>query len=196
MIDKRPHPLFDSLTPRLAAARRNPPRPGLLETSVALMLAPGERGLEALFIRRAVRAGDPWSGNIGLPGGRREAGDADLLATAIRETREEIGVDLPPGALLGALDDLQPSTPALPPLMIRPFVFGVSPRPEAGTSAEVAASFWVPLESLHAARSLTKVSIREKSVEVPCFKLPDLPEGLVVWGLTYRIVNGLLPLLP
>jgi len=104
-------------------------------------------------------------------------------------------VSLPPEALLGALDDLQPSAPALPPLVIRPFVFGVSPRPEAGTSEEVAASFWIPLDSLHAARSAATVSIRGKSVEVPCFKHPCLPEGLVVWGLTYRILNGLLPLI-
>lgn len=166
-----------------------------METSVALLLAPGPRGLEALFIRRALRAGDPWSGNIGLPGGRRDPGDADLLQTAIRETREEIGVNLAPGALLGALDDQQPSTPSLPALMIRPFVFGVDPRPEAGVSAEVASSFWIPLESLHTARKVAKVIIREKPVEVPCFQTPELPEGLVIWGLTYRIVNGMLPLL-
>ena len=166
-----------------------------METSVAAVLAPGPRGLEVLMIRRAVRANDPWSGHIGLPGGRREPGDADLLETAIRETREEIGVALPPEALLGSLDDLLPSAPSLPPLMIRPFVFGVEPRPEAGVSDEVACSYWVPLESLHAARGETKVLIREMLVPVACFHVPALPEGLVVWGLTYRILNGLLPLL-
>lgn len=188
-------PPFDALRPRLASAKTSPSRPDILETSVAVMLAPGEKGLEVLFIRRAERAGDPWSGHIGLPGGRREDRDADLLATAIRETREEIGVDLPHAALLGSLDDLQPSSPVLPPLIIRPFVFGVSPRPEAGTSEEVVCSYWVPLDSLHAARGESKVSIREKLVTVPCFRVPGLPEGLVVWGLTYRILNGLLPLI-
>ncbi len=187
--------LFDPLRARLTGKTARPPAPGLIETSVALMLSPGPRGLEALFIRRAVRAGDPWSGHIGLPGGRRDPGDADLLATAIRETREEIGVVLPPAVLLGILDDLVPSTPSLPALMIRPFVFGVEPRPEAGTSEEVASSHWIPLESLHAARGATKVTIRERPVEVPCFHVPGLPDGLVVWGLTYRILNGLLPLL-
>ncbi|MDD5302960.1 MAG: CoA pyrophosphatase, partial [Elusimicrobia bacterium] len=174
MINKHPHPLFQSLTPRLAGKSADAAAPGFLETSVALMLAPGPRGLEALFIRRAEREGDPWSGHIGLPGGRREPGDADLLVTAIRETREEIGVDLPRAALLGALDDVQPSTPSLPPLIIRPFVFGVDPRPDAGTSVEVVSSYWIPLESLHAARGSAKVSFREKSVEVPCFRVPGL----------------------
>ncbi len=186
---------FEALRAKLPAARPYPSDPKVMETSVVVMLAPGPEGLEVLFIRRAVRAGDPWSGHIGLPGGRREAGDADLLATAIRETREEIGVELPTAALLGALDDVRPSTPSLPPLMIRPFIFALQSRPEAGVSDEVAGSYWIALDSLHAARASTKVSIREKSIEVPCFKIPELPEGLVVWGLTYRILNGLLPLL-
>jgi 8-oxo-dGTP pyrophosphatase MutT (NUDIX family) len=185
---------FDALRPRLSSSRAVPVDPGVVETSVAVMLSSGKDGLEVLFIRRAERAGDPWSGHIGLPGGRREPGDPDLLATAIRETREEIGVDLPPGALLGSLDDLKPSSPVLPPLVIRPFVFGVDPRPVAGTSEEVVCSYWVPLDSLHAARGQSQVSIREKLVTVPCFRVPGLPEGLVVWGLTYRILNGLLPL--
>lgn len=194
-MNKQPDPLFHALRPRLASAKPVAPAPGVLETSVAVLLASGPGGLEVLFIRRAERAGDPWSGHIGLPGGRRERGDADLLDTAIRETREEIGVELGPGALLGALDDLAPSIPSAPPLMIRPYVFGVSPRPLAGTSEEVVCSYWVPLESLHGARGSAKVSIREKLLEVPCFRVPDLPEGLVIWGLTYRILNGLLPLI-
>ena len=186
---------FTPLRARLVRKAAPAPAPGLLETSVALMLAPGPRGLDALFIRRAVRASDPWSGHIGLPGGRREPGDADLLVTAIRETCEEIGVQLSPEALLGTLDDVEPRTPSLPALMIRPFVFGLDARPETKTSAEVSASYWIELESLHAARGVTKVLIREQFVEVPCFQIPGLPDGLVVWGLTYRILNGLLPLL-
>ena len=186
---------FDVLRPRLAGAKASPSRPDVIETSVAVLLSPGERGLEVLFIRRAEREGDPWSGHIGLPGGRREAGDPGLLETAIRETREEIGVELAPGALLGSLDDLEPSSPVLPPLLIRPFVFGLAARPEAGTSGEVVSSHWVPLGSLHAARGEAEVSIRERRVKVPCFHVPSLPDGLVVWGLTYRIVNGLLPLI-
>lgn len=186
---------YDVLRPRLNAATPAPPAPGFLETSVAVMLAPGPRGLDVLLIRRADRAGDPWSGHIGLPGGRREPGDSDLLNTAIRETREEIGVSLPHEALLGALDDLEPSMPSKPPLLIRPFVFGVDSRPPVGTSAEVTGSYWIPLESLHAARGTATVSIRGKPLEVPCFRVANLPEGLVIWGLTYRIIGGLLPLL-
>lgn len=49
---------------------------------------------ELLFIKRAGRVGDRWSGHTALPGGKRDPEDADDLAAAIRETREEIGLDL------------------------------------------------------------------------------------------------------
>lgn len=169
--------------------------PGVLETSVSVMLAPGNNGLDLLLIRRAEREGDPWSGHIGLPGGRREPGDANLLATALRETREEIGVSLALDDLLGTLEDLRPSTPTLPQLIIRPFVFGLGERPDAGVSAEVAESFWVPLDSLAPCDGRTLISLKGQKMEVPCFKVAGLPNGLVVWGLTYRILRGLLPLL-
>jgi len=183
---------FDVLRPRLLAEPK-PPSRDFLETAVSVILAPGPSGLEALFIRRAERAGDPWSGHIGLPGGRREGADAGLLDTAIRETLEEIGVKLTRASLLGALDDLEPTMPTKPPLLIRPFVFGLDARPVIGTSDEVTDSYWIPLESLHAARGKATVSIKEKALEVPCFRVANLPEGLVIWGLTYRIIGGLLP---
>lgn len=154
----------------------------LLETAVALILAPGPQGLEALFIRRAERAGDPWSGHIALPGGRREAADSDRLVTALRETSEEVGVELPVSALLGPLDDLHPSTPRLPPLVISPFVFGLDEKPATRLSDEVSGVLWVPLNGL----------IETKNEEgKDCYR----PGGLVIWGLTYRILRGFLPLL-
>jgi 8-oxo-dGTP pyrophosphatase MutT (NUDIX family) len=165
-------------------------KPGVMETAVALILTPGTLGLEALLIRRAERADDPWSGHIALPGGRREPVDEDRLATAVRETREEVGVSLPASALLGALDDLAPSAPRLPPLVIRPYVFGFEARPDASGSAEVAEAMWLPLDELPACEGKTSVTIRGVPVEVPCFNR----NGVVIWGLTYRILNGFLKL--
>ncbi len=95
---------------------------GMIAAAVAVILHDGAAGLETLFIHRAVRAGDTWSGQIAFPGGRREPTDTDLLATAIRETMEEIGVDLSAAERLGVLDDLYPRTPVLPPVVVRPFV--------------------------------------------------------------------------
>lgn len=166
----------------------NPP----IETAVAVILAPGPGGRHVLFIRRAEREGDPWSGHIALPGGRREPGDADLLATAIRETREEIGVELPPGRLLRELDELKPSTPSLPRILIRPYVFELDEVPETSASEEVAESYWIALDSLTPCEGRTSIVLKDRTIETPCFKIPGLPDGLVVWGLTYRILTELL----
>ena len=62
--------------------------------AVALVLRPGTGGLEALFIKRAEHPDDPWSGHVGLPGGRAEDSDPGLVHTAVRETEEEIGLRL------------------------------------------------------------------------------------------------------
>src|ERR1043166_740677 len=102
---------------------------GMIAAAVAVILRDGDDVIEALFIHRAVRAGDVWSGQIAFPGGRREPIDTDLLTTAIRETREEVGIDLSGAERLGVLDDLHPRTPVLPPVVVRPFVFALTVRP-------------------------------------------------------------------
>jgi 8-oxo-dGTP pyrophosphatase MutT (NUDIX family) len=74
--------------------------------ATALVLADlGDGHADVLFIERASRPGDRWSGQMALPGGKRDPGDRDLEATAVRETREEVGVHLPPA--VGRLDDLR-----------------------------------------------------------------------------------------
>ena len=85
---------------------------------VALLIAPDPDAV--LLIRRAERVGDPWSGHIGLPGGRRDPADSDLLATAIRETEEEVGCLLDTSQLLGTLDDIWPRTPLPRVVVVRP----------------------------------------------------------------------------
>ena len=181
---------YSELKKRLAArAPRRVEEAGIAESAVALILAPGKLGLEALLIRRAERAGDPWSGHIALPGGRREPGDEDRLATARRETKEEVGLALPPSALLGALDDETPGAPR-PPLVIRPYAFGLETRPATSLSDEVADVIWLPLAELPGREGKASVPIRGVPVEVPCFNRG----GAVIWGLTYRILNGFLKL--
>ena len=120
--------------------------------------APAAR-VEALFIRRAERAGDPWSGHVAFPGGKREAGDADDVATAAREAREETGVDAARDLLLvGRLADRRAFAGgrALPGMAFCVAVF-VAPRPYAPALAlepgEVAAARWVPVAALSAEKA-------------------------------------------
>jgi len=161
--------------------------------AVALILVEDTNGLEALFIRRAERADDPWSGQVALPGGRHEPGDRDLLATAIRETQEETGVDLAAAERLGALDDLYPRTPTLPPVVVRPFVFALERRVVLVPSDEVQRAFWLPLQRLTDPAVRREVTLTVQGVErtFPAYLVAD---DALIWGLTERILTPFLHL--
>jgi 8-oxo-dGTP pyrophosphatase MutT (NUDIX family) len=127
---------------------------------------------------------------MALPGGRREPGDKSLLQTSCRETYEETGVVLPEQTLLGELDDLHPRTPVLPPIVVRPFVFGLKDRPAVRTNEEVTLHLWAPLESLSAGATTSRVEIRGRSLEVPSYVLGSY----VIWGITERILKPIIDL--
>ena len=156
--------------------------------AVALIVAPDPDAF--LLIRRADRAGDPWSGHLALPGGRWHADDADLLATAIRETHEEVGIILEPTNLGGTLPDVVPRTPVLPPISIRPFLFNLAERPPIVPNPEVAGTAWVELASLRrpGARHELAMDIRGEQRTFPAYRTPLGS----VWGLTERILSLLL----
>jgi 8-oxo-dGTP pyrophosphatase MutT (NUDIX family) len=188
-----------ALTGRLARLRerlaQHQPRidndPSLLWAAVAIVLAPDPDAV--LLIRRAERTGDPWSGHMALPGGRRESGDLDLLTTAIRETSEEVGFVLLPEDLAGTLDDVVPRTPVLPPIAVRPFVFTAANRPPLVLNPEVADARWVQLDRLlhPESRRRVRVEIEGGSREVEAYHLEDA----VVWGMTERMLTSLAALL-
>ena len=159
--------------------------------AVALVLRHGPGDLELLFIRRAEHEKDPWSGHMGFPGGRAEPGDASLEATAVRETLEETGLDLAEsGAHLGALDEVKALARGRPvDLAIAPFVFRLRRRLDGAPSHEVVSLHWLSLERLLApqTRSTLHYQHEETLLELPCLRI----EGLVIWGLTYRMFDNL-----
>jgi 8-oxo-dGTP pyrophosphatase MutT (NUDIX family) len=179
----------------LAAVRRalagHHPQPaaaaGARPAAVSLVLVDGPAGAEILMIKRAERAGDPWSGQIAFPGGRQDPEDRDLLATAVRETREETGVDLAAAERLGVLDDLVPVTVTLPPVIVRPFVFAVPRRPAVTTNVEVQRAFWVALARLSepAVQSRLTITLRDGMRTLPAYRLGED----IVWGMTERILT-------
>lgn len=160
--------------------------------AVAILIRRGEGDEpELFFIQRAIYEGDPWSGQIAFPGGREETGDESLLHTAIRETYEETEIDLRVcGERIGALDDLRPMTTRLPAIFVRPFVFFVSDVPEPLLSSEVAATFWVPLSVLldRTVWRDTRVQALGQEISLVAFH----HRGFVIWGMTERILSGLL----
>ena len=189
--------LAQPLSPRLARLRQrlagHRPVSGegdasLIWAAVAVVLVPSPDAV--LLIRRAERVGDPWSGHRALPGGRRDPEDEDLVATALRETFEEVGLRLDRADLLGGLDDVVPRTPVLPPIAVRPFVFGLAERPPLTLNPEVAGVRWVHLDHLlhpetyHSAR----LEIRGEPRDFPAYRVDES----IVWGMTERILTGLL----
>lgn len=164
-----------------------PVTPAERAAAVSLLLVPAAEGVEVLMIRRASRAGDPWSSHMALPGGFRNASDADLFATAVRETREEVAVDLTRDTeVLGALPDVNP---VMGQLTVRPFVFARDTRPKVELSAEVEAVAWANLGAIArndfpAEFELERGGTRHR---FPGFRLGEN----VVWGMTYRVLMEL-----
>jgi len=159
--------------------------------AVALILREGPSGLELLFIRRAEHPQDPWSGQMAFPGGRAEPGEEDLKATAVRETAEEIGVDLESAAeCLGILDEVRAMARMRPvSLTILPFVFRLRGEISPVLSDEVRSLHWIPLDELLAAerRSVMDYVQEGATMQFPCLRVEDV----VIWGLTYRMLLGL-----
>ncbi|HWG54290.1 MAG TPA: CoA pyrophosphatase [Gemmatimonadaceae bacterium] len=168
---------------------------GYRRAAVALVLTRCDKGAPALLmIKRAAFETDPWSGHIALPGGRQEARDASLQATAIRETREETAIDLArDGRIIGRLDDLQPMTTVLPRIIIAPFVAILRATLPVSLSEEVADAFWVPVADL-----LDPAASREIVLDLTGGprRVPSIQHGgHVIWGLTERILRQFLSLL-
>jgi 8-oxo-dGTP pyrophosphatase MutT (NUDIX family) len=183
--------LADRLAAALAArapaqAERDPP---FREAAVGVLLAPHGDDLACLFLHRATHHGDPWSGQIGLPGGRREPDDADLVATMRREVHEETGVDLDGLPLLGQLDENRPRTPLLPAMIVRPYVVLLPTTPALTLSAEAASAFWAPLGALFDPAATREVTVEARGLRM---RVPAIVhEERVIWGMTERILRTL-----
>jgi 8-oxo-dGTP pyrophosphatase MutT (NUDIX family) len=182
---------------RLAAHLRDHPpaaasEPERLRAAVALCVVPDPDAI--LVIQRAAHPDDPWSGHMGLPGGRAEAVDEDLVATAMRETHEELGVTLDRSMLVGALDDVYPRSVVTSPFLVRPYLFSVPSRQTLHLSDEVAWAEWLPITRLLEPDTYQSVTLTmgELSRTVQGYVLS--PEQLI-WGMTERVLTPVLEVL-
>ena len=167
--------------------------PGLARSAVAILLRYHRAAPEILLMKRAERSGDRWSGQVSLPGGRESPGDADLHATAVRETHEEVGLDLHAMAWpIGHLDTIQArARDGMQPLTITPFVFVQTEEAPVVLNHEATAAFWLPVDRVLAGELAALYDYHHAGPEVlklPCWHY----DGQVIWGLTYRILNDFL----
>ena len=189
-----------NLIRQMLAERLSPPQAlpieaaRIAQAAVTIILRETQSTAELLIIKRAEHPHDPWSGHLALPGGRADATDAHLLATAARETLEEIGLDLHTGgAFIGVLPVFAPHNPRLPQLEIAPFVALAPPTFALTLSDEVADVFWVPVGPLKRNGHTDHYAMRFGEI---VRKWPAYPSaGGPIWGITERILTSFLALL-
>ena len=152
-------------------------------------------GAEVLLIQRAEHPDDPWSGHMAFPGGRKDEGDPDVRATAEREAREEVGLDLAShGELLWRMPDL----PAIGRgrrmgMVISPLVYALGASHDGESlvfdASEVASALWVPLGFLADSENHSTMEyVHEgKRLVLPCVRLEG---GRVLWGLTLQMLSS------
>jgi 8-oxo-dGTP pyrophosphatase MutT (NUDIX family) len=178
--------------PRLRAAldRRSPATMAdeRAQRAAVAVVVTAESDPAMLFVKRHERPGDPWSGQAAFPGGFQSAADGSPAATAKRETEEETGLALAVvGEHLGQLDDVYPRSVYLPRVIVTPVVFAVPSRLEVSPGSEVERVTWVHLSDVFDPSNRKPFALllpggrREfESVHAG---------GLVIWGLTERILE-------
>jgi 8-oxo-dGTP pyrophosphatase MutT (NUDIX family) len=157
------------------------------DAAVALLLKKAGSDLEALFVKRVERSTDPWSGQIALPGGKREVKDKSLRDTVVRETLEETSIDLLAKCrLLGVMDVVRSA--ARREIRVLPFVFLLQHELTIRLNkAELEWSTWIPLDKLAKHKGYAKFSFGES----PAY----IVGKTIIWGLTYRLTENLLQML-
>jgi 8-oxo-dGTP pyrophosphatase MutT (NUDIX family) len=126
------------------------------------------------------------AGEISFPGGRRDAEDADLAETALREAEEEIGLPRASASLLG---ELPPTSTFVTGYLIHPFVAAIPAGLDWKPSAlEVDEVLELSIELLRASRTRTQMTRRGFTFETDAYIVGDH----LIWGATARIVEHLL----
>ena len=179
-------PQIERLIARVALRDTCPPDDGRRRAAVAAVLHEGR----VLLMKRTTRTGDPWSGHISLPGGGYHAEDRDLLTTAVRETREELAIDLAGARLLGALATLSPMSAGPHGIEVTPFIFLTEQPLEPQPGPEAESAFWLPLELAASGALDDTYTYPGTDRRFPAWAY----ESHVIWGLTYRILGELLEL--
>ncbi len=160
--------------------------------AVAMLLRQNSENTEVLLIQRAEHEKDPWSGDLGFPGGGIEPSDSSPRAAAERETREEIGLYLNEENYLGQCDDL---AGAYLSVHICCFIYQVNMDVQFKLNGEVVNFFWAPLRTLLEPQRNQQLTFfyRGQDRKHPGIILDEW-SNRPLWGITYRLLNNFLNL--
>ncbi len=160
--------------------------------AVAMLLRDRGRETEVMFIRRAEHDKDPWSGDLGFPGGGIEPLDSSPRTAAERETWEEVGLRLHEKNYLGQNDDL---IGAYLSVRISCFVYHIDREPAFTTNGEVVDLFWVPFTTLldPERNRMAQFHYRGSQRKHPIIDLSEW-SSRPLWGITYRLIDNFLRL--
>lgn len=153
------------------------------DAAVVVLLKASGQDVQVLFVKRAEKPTDPWSGQTALPGGKRNPEDQNMKDTVVRETLEETDINLLDGCrFLGTLESLRPVQK--PEMRILPFVVLLEKEQDIRLNEELTEHFWIPLKELIHGEGAVKFSFGEHAAYII--------EDKTIWGLTYRILSNLI----
>ena len=186
------HPLFvtagdlDKITKHIPVLRSEESR---MQAAIALIIRDTDHGSEFLLMQRAHHQNDPWSGQMSFPGGKIEASDLGSKQAAIRESFEEVGIQLGGSNYVGRLNDLFGfKVDGVYMVHLACFVFKVSPDVVITPNYEVADTVWVPFSSLETpANYYAHESALSSVTQMPAVMI-DSDKEQILWGLSLRIL--------
>lgn len=159
------------------------PLPDRLDAAVLVPIT--DEAVPKLVLTRRAHHMNSHAGQVAFPGGRRDSTDASIIATALRESREEIGLPEKEVAVIGQLDVFT----SLMGLRVQPIV-GVIPKdiPFVPNPDEIESIFKVPVEFFLNTKPVFDMRFKHQGMELvaPSFNFGDYS----IWGLTgYMIVD-------
>ena len=153
--------------------------------AVVVLLRTAKQDFQVLFVKRAEKSSDPWSGQTAFPGGKRDPQDRNLKETVVRETLEETSINLLEGCrFLGAMEPVRSTQK--PEMKILPFIVLLEKEQAIKLNEELTEYFWISLKELAKHIGTVKFSFGE----FPAYII----ENHIIWGLTYKIVHNLFSL--
>lgn len=177
----------------LQAIRQHEPRIKLqhsrIRAAVCLILREGNQGTEILLMQRAHHKNDPWSGQMAFPGGKIETSDAGPKEAAMRETLEEVGLDMADAQYLGQLNDIYGfKLDGVYVAHISTFVFWLKQPVTIVPNYEVGDTVWLPFAWMDdPQRYMLYASPRAGMPDMPAVRI-NLDKQQILWGLTLRII--------